>query len=253
MTCTSAIPLTVLIADDDPSTRRVLETRLAMKGFAVTAVCDGLQAVDAFRLVEPHVVVLDVMMPELDGFGVVERLRAVSDVPIILLTSLGDISARVTGLQLGADDYMVKPFSPKELEARIHCLLRRSHRRDAHSTGGPSSRPGQMITVGELRIDLLRRQVHRAQERIRLTGMEFSLLELLLSRAGEAIPRTEMLEKLWGYTPERLNDRRVVDVHISRLRAKLEIDPEQPELIQTARGMGYLFQRLVPTELSAAC
>lgn len=251
MTCTAATPWTVLIADDDPSTRRVLETRLAMKGFAVTAVCDGLQAVDAFRLVEPHVVVLDVMMPELDGFGVVERMRAVSDVPIILLTSLGDISARVTGLQLGADDYMVKPFSPKELEARIHCLLRRSHRDDASRTGC-SSRPGQMVAVGELRIDLLRRQVHRAQERIRLTGMEFNLLELLLSRAGEAISRTELLEKLWGYTPERLNDRRVVDVHISRLRAKLEINPEQPELIQTARGMGYLFQRLMPSELAAA-
>jgi OmpR family response regulator RpaB len=251
MTCTAATLWTVLIADDDLSTRRVLETRLAMKGFAVTAVSDGLQAVDAFRLVDPDVVVLDVMMPELDGFGVLERLRGVSDVPIILLTALGDISHRVTGLELGADDYMVKPFSPKELEARIHCLLRRRHRGEAHSSG-PSSRPGQMIRVGELRIDLLRRQVHRTQERIRLTEMEFNLLELLLSRAGEAIPRTELLEKLWGYTPERLNDRRVVDVHISRLRAKLELDPEQPELIQTARGMGYLFQRLAPSELGAA-
>jgi OmpR family response regulator RpaB len=244
-------PLKVLVADDDFSTLRVLETRLAMQGFAVTAVSSGLQAVDSFRSVEPDVVVLDVMMPELDGFGVLERLRAVSDVPIILLTALGDVSDRVTGLQLGADDYMVKPFSPKELEARIRCLLRRSQRSDSAATSA-SVRHGQAITVGELRIDVVRRQVHRAQERIRLTGMEFSLLELLLSRAGEAIPRTELLERLWGYAPERLNDRRVVDVHISRLRAKLEVDPEHPELIQTARGMGYLFQRLVPSELVAA-
>lgn len=250
MTSSSPATLKVLIADDDPSTLRVLEMRLSMKGFAVTAVSDGLKAVDAFRVVDPDVVVLDVMMPELDGFGVVERLRAVSDVPIILLTALGDVSDRVTGLTLGADDYMVKPFSPKELEARIHCLLRRSQRADSNSN---SHRTGHTIAIGELRIDLVRRQVARSGERIRLTGMEFNLLELLLSRAGEAIARAELLERLWGYTPERLNDRRVVDVHVSRLRAKLELDPEQPELIQTARGMGYLFQRLTPSELSAAC
>jgi len=242
----------VLVADDDANTLRVLETRLAMQGFAVTAVGSGLQAVEAFRCVEPDVVVLDVMLPDLDGFGVVERLRAVSAVPIILLTALGDVSDRVTGLQLGADDYMVKPFSPKELEARIRCLLRRSHRHDSH-TAGSGLRLGPVISVGTLRIDVVRRQVHRAQERIRLTGMEFSLLELLISHAGTALSRTELLERLWGYTPERLNDRRVVDVHISRLRAKLEVDPEHPELIQTARGMGYLFQRLVPDQQVAAC
>lgn len=222
-----------------------------MRGFAVSTVSDGLAAIDAFRTMDPEVVVLDVMMPGLDGFGVVERIRAVSEVPIILLTALGDVSDRVTGLQLGADDYMVKPFSPKELEARIHCLLRRSPRR-SDAVGNSIARPEAVLSVGDLRIDVVRRQVHRGSERLRLTGMEFSLLELLISRAGEAIPRSEMLETLWGYSPERANDRRVVDVHVSRLRAKLEVDPDHPELILTARGLGYLFQRLVPQDMAAA-
>jgi OmpR family response regulator RpaB len=244
-------PIRILVADDDPSTLRVLEMRLAMRGFAVSTVSDGLAAIDAFRTMDPEVVVLDVMMPGLDGFGVVERIRAVSEVPIILLTALGDVSDRVTGLQLGADDYMVKPFSPKELEARIHCLLRRSPRR-SDAVGNSIARPGAVLSVGDLRIDVVRRQVHRGSDRLRLTGMEFSLLELLISRAGEAIPRSEMLETLWGYSPERANDRRVVDVHVSRLRAKLEVDPDHPELILTARGLGYLFQRLVPQDMAAA-
>ena len=149
--------INILVADDDPSTRRVLEMRLGMVGFVVTAVADGMQAVEAFRSLEPDVVVLDVMMPELDGFGVLERLRAVSDVPIILLTALGEVHERVTGLQLGADDYMVKPFSPKELEARIRCLLRRSRGSGSQGRSSTSSgQQGQVITMGELRIDLVR-------------------------------------------------------------------------------------------------
>ena len=236
-------PFKILIADDDASTRRVLETRLTMQGFAVTAAANGAEALEAFRWVEPDVVILDVMMPELDGFGVVERIRAISEVPIILLTALTEVSDRVTGLQLGADDYMLKPFSPRELEARIRCLLRRSVRTGAELSSTPSA-SGSVVVIGDLHVDLIRRQVHRNQERIRLTGMEFSLLELLISRAGETIQRTDILKTIWGYAPERANDRRVVDVHVSRLRAKLELDPDQPELILTARGQGYQFQRL---------
>ena len=236
-------PFKVLIADDDASTRRVLETRLSMQGYAVTVAAHGAGALEAFRAVEPDVVILDVMMPELDGFVVVERIRAISEVPIILLTALTEVSDRVTGLQLGADDYMLKPFSPRELEARIRCLLRRSSRASGETTTlAPAA--GAVVVVGDLQVDLIRRQVHRNNERIRLTGMEFSLLELLISRGGDTIARTEILETIWGYAPERANDRRVVDVHISRLRAKLELDPDQPELILTARGQGYQFQRL---------
>ena len=240
---TVAPPLKILVADDEASIRRILETRLRMQGHEVAAAEDGAQALEIFRGFEPDVVVLDVMMPALDGFAVTERIRAQSEVPIILLTALGDVADRITGLQLGADDYMVKPFSPKELEARIRCVLRRA------SQGVPGGaviggRASGVITLGDLRVDSNKRQVFRAGERIRLTGMEFSLLELLIGRSGEPISRLDILEHVWGYKPERSSDSRVVDVHISRLRAKLEDDPDQPELILTARGMGYLFQRL---------
>jgi OmpR family response regulator RpaB len=217
-------PLNILIADDEANIRRILETRLAMQGHQVAAAQDGAEALELFRSVEPDVVVLDVMMPELDGFAVLERIRAQSEVPVIMLTALGDVADRITGLQLGADDYMVKPFSPKELEARIRCVMRRASQGQGGSSIGSAS--SNVIAVGDL------------------TGMEFHLLELLISRHGEPINRLDMLEKVWGYKPGKASDSRVVDVHISRLRAKLEEDPENPELIMTARGQGYMFQRL---------
>jgi OmpR family response regulator RpaB len=157
-----------------------------------------------------------------------------------MLTALGDVADRITGLELGADDYVVKPFSPKELEARIRSVLRRVDKN--HASGIPSS---GVIQVANIRIDTNKRQVYKGDERIRLTGMEFSLLELLVSRSGEPFSRAEILQEVWGYTPERHVDTRVVDVHISRLRAKLEEDPSNPELILTARGTGYLFQRIL--------
>ena len=180
------------------------------------------------------------MMPKLDGYGVCQELRKESDVPIVMLTALGDVADRITGLELGADDYVVKPFSPKELEARIRCVLRRIGKEGA--AGIPNS---GLIQINDIRIDTNKRQVFRGDERIRLTGMEFSLLELLVGRSGEPFSRGEILKEVWGYTPERHVDTRVVDVHISRLRSKLEDDPANPELILTARGTGYLFQRIV--------
>ena len=239
-------PLKILVADDEDNIRRILETRLVMQGHQVTLAENGAQALEAFRGFEPDVVVLDVMMPELDGFAVTERIRAQSEVPIILLTALGDVADRITGLQLGADDYMVKPFSPKELEARIRCVMRRVSYGQSNGVTGPG-RTAHVVVVGNLSIDFNKRQAHRGEDRIRLTGMEFNLLELLISRSGEPISRLDMLEKVWGYKPERSSDSRVVDVHISRLRAKLEDDPENPELILTARGMGYMFQRIHQT------
>jgi OmpR family response regulator RpaB len=242
MSDTAQSPLKILIADDEANIRRILETRLAMQGHSVAAAKDGAEALELFRSVEPDVVVLDVMMPELDGFAVLERIRAQSEVPIILLTALGDVADRITGLQLGADDYMVKPFSPKELEARIRCVMRRANQSQGGSGVGSAS--SNVIAIGDLSVDFNRRQAFRCGERIRLTGMEFHLLELLISRHGEPINRLDMLEKVWGYKPGKASDSRVVDVHISRLRAKLEVDPENPELIMTARGQGYMFQRL---------
>ena len=234
----------ILVVDDEASIRRILETRLSMIGYDVVTAADGEEALETFRNAYPDLVVLDVMMPKLDGYGVCQELRKESDVPIIMLTALGDVADRITGLELGADDYVVKPFSPKELEARIRSVLRRVEK--TGTLGIPSS---GVIQINTIRIDTNRRQVYKGDERVRLTGMEFSLLELLVSRSGEAFSRTEILQEVWGYTPERYEDTRVVDVHISRLRAKLEDDQSNPELILTARGTGYLFQRIMePSE-----
>ncbi len=230
----------ILVVDDEASIRRILETRLSMIGYDVVTASDGEEALTIFRNEDPDLVVLDVMMPKLDGYGVCQELRKESDIPIIMLTALGDVADRITGLELGADDYVVKPFSPKELEARIRSVLRRVEKSQA--AGIPSS---GVIHVNDLRIDTNKRQVYKRDDRIRLTGMEFSLLELLVSRSGEPFSRSEILQEVWGYTPERHVDTRVVDVHISRLRAKLEDDPSNPELILTARGTGYLFQRII--------
>ncbi|MFP4133927.1 MAG: response regulator transcription factor RpaB [Halothece sp.] len=230
----------ILVVDDEASIRRILETRLSMIGYEVVTAADGEEAIATFNENQPDLVVLDVMMPKLDGYGVCQELRKESDIPIIMLTALGDVADRITGLELGADDYVVKPFSPKELEARIRSVLRRVDKEGL--SGIPSS---GVIQVGSIRIDTNRRQVYKGDERIRLTGMEFSLLELMVGRSGEAFSRSEILQEVWGYTPERHVDTRVVDVHISRLRAKLEDDPSNPELILTARGTGYMFQRVM--------
>jgi two-component system, OmpR family, response regulator RpaB len=224
----------ILVVDDEASIRRILETRLSMIGYSVITAADGEEALETFHKERPDLVVLDVMMPKLDGYGVCQELRKESDVPIIMLTALGDVADRITGLELGADDYVVKPFSPKELEARIRSVLRRVDRDGA--SGIPSS---GLIAVGDLKIDTNKRQVYKQNERVRLT-------ELLVSRSGEAFSRSEILREVWGYEPERHVDTRVVDVHISRLRSKLEEDPSNPELILTARGTGYLFQRITP-------
>ena len=233
----------ILLADDEASIRRILETRLKMAGYDVYTAADGEEAVNAFNKYNPDLVVLDVMMPKMDGYGVTREIRRNADVPIIILTALGDVSERITGLELGADDYVIKPFSPKELEARVKAVLRRTNSREMSvSAGGKVTK--NVITTGNIKIDTARRQVFRKNERIRLTGMEFSLLELLVNNSGQAFSRNEILQHVWAYPPDHRIDTRVVDVHISRLRSKLETDPANPELILTARGIGYMFQRI---------
>ena len=233
----------ILVADDEASIRRILETRLKMVGYDVVVAEDGEEAISAFNKTNPDLVVLDVMMPKVDGYGVTREIRRTSDVPIIILTALGDVSERITGLELGADDYVIKPFSPKELEARGKAVLRRTNNHESvGTTTGKATK--NVITTGNIKIDTARRQVFRKNERIRLTGMEFSLLELLVNNSGQAYSRNEILQHVWAYPPDHRIDTRVVDVHISRLRSKLETDPANPELILTARGIGYMFQRI---------
>ena len=232
----------ILVADDEASIRRILETRLKMQGYEVVTAEDGEEAVEVYNKTNPDLVILDVMMPKMDGYGVTREIRRTSDVPIIILTALGDVSERITGLELGADDYVIKPFSPKELEARVKAVLRRTNAKESSAPAGKATK--NVITTGSIKIDTARRQVYRKNERIRLTGMEFSLLELLVNNSGQAYSRNEILQHVWAYPPDHRIDTRVVDVHISRLRSKLETDPTNPELILTARGIGYMFQRI---------
>ena len=232
----------ILVVDDEPNVCQILETRLRMVGYEVATAADGLAGLKTFGEVNPDLVILDLMLPQLDGYGVCEKLRSRTSIPILMLSAIDEVSQKIACLQLGADDFMVKPFSPKELIARIACLLRR---RVGKAQGRVQEIPANnLLVAGDLRIDSNRRKVYRGDEQIRLTELELSLLEVLVQNAGRPIDRIEILRHIWGYSPERLSETRVVDVHVSRLRCKIEMDPENPELILTCRGTGYMFQRL---------
>lgn len=230
----------ILVVDDEINIRRILETRLSIVGYTVITAADGEQALLLYKKEMPDLIILDVMIPKIDGYGVCQEIRKESEIPIIMLTALSDVTDKITGLELGADDYLVKPFSPKELEARVKSILRRVEKSPIHQLNNNLG----ILAIGNIKIDSNRRQVYKHNEKIRLTGMEFSLLELLISKSGEPFSRASILQEVWGYTPERHVDTRVVDVHISRLRSKLEEDPSNPDLILTARGTGYLFQKI---------
>nr|UNJ15619.1 regulatory component of sensory transduction system [Cyanidiaceae sp.] len=235
----------LLIVDDENSIRKILQTRLTLLGYSVSTACNGEEALKIFTTNPIDLIVLDIMMPKLDGYGVCQEIRKESNIPIIMLTALGDVLDKVTGLELGADDYVIKPFSPRELEARIQSILRRIQTRNARIK---PYNDVNLFKIGSLNIDLEKKQIYKNHELIRLTEMEFSLLELLISQSGKAFSRSKILKEVWGYKSskhESIADTRIVDVHISRLRAKLEDDPTNPGLILTARGTGYLCRKLI--------
>ncbi len=229
----------ILVVDDEAAVRRILTMRLSMAGYQVIVASDGEEALEVYEAEVPDLIVLDVMLPKLDGYGVCRQLRKDSNVPIIMLSALGTIADRIAGLDIGADDYLAKPFSPKELEARIACILRRV---DSSVNAAPSQQG--ILSIGRIEIDTNRRQVFREGQRVPLTYTEFSLLEMLFRQPGQVVPRAEILQELWGYPPRRAADLRVVDVYVARLRSKLEPDPRNPELIITVRGTGYTSQRV---------
>jgi OmpR family response regulator RpaB len=233
----------ILVIDDEASIRQIVETRLKLAGYDVITAADGVEALEQASTHQPDLIVLDIMMPKLDGFEVCRELRKNMTTPIIMLTAKGDITDRIAALELGADDYVVKPFSPRELEARIKAVLRRTHTDQAKQT---------VINVDKLTIDTGKRQVLKSGEKVKLTEMEFNLLELLATNPGRAYSRSEILHQVWGYRLSQYSDTRVVDVHISRLRSKLEDDPSSPELILTARGTGYMFQNYSPSSSPAS-
>jgi len=228
----------LLIVDNEATIRQVLATRFTILGYRVFLASNGKSALNLFKVEQPDLIILELILPKLDGFEVCRKIRETSQVPIIILSGLGGVSDRVLGLNLGADDYVTKPFSPKELEARIRAVFRRFKPISQNSAHPQQDR----FSVGPLIIDLKKRIVLKNSTKIQLTGIEFHLLELLLTNPGKSFSRTTILDNVWGYTPERYVDTRVVDVHISRLRGKLEDDPRNPNFFLTVRGLGYKFQ-----------
>ena len=232
---------TILVAEDDSRTRKALTDSLQRAGYVVITAADGQEALDRFNEAADSVdlVVLDVLMPRLDGFQVCQRLREISDVPIIMATVLGSSADRIVGLDMGANDYIVKPFSTKELIARIRSILRRTHRKSARAD--PPAPTQNVLRIGPLTIDPNTRKVYRGTHHLRLTEIEFRLIELLASRPGHIFSRGEILESLWGYDADSAADTKTVDVHISRLRIKLNDHTADPKFIVTIRGRGYMF------------
>lgn len=223
----------VLVVDDEPMVREVVSNYLQRDGFSVQSVGDGGAAIDAINASQPDLVVLDVMLPTVDGLTVLRRLREHSDVPVILLTARGGEADRVLGLELGADDYVPKPFSPRELAARVRSVLRR--------TAPTATSELSVQEFGDLVVDPVKRLVTRAGEEVALTRREFELLVFMTSSPGQVFSRAQLLENVWDSSVE-WQDPATVTVHVRRLRQKLESDPENPERIVTVWGVGYRFQ-----------
>jgi two-component system response regulator MtrA len=215
-----------LVVDDDTALAEMIGIVLDSEGYDPSFCSDGALAVAKFRDEEPDLVLLDVMLPGMDGIEICEAIRAESGVPIIMLTAKSDTTDVVRGLEAGADDYIVKPFDPKELVARIKTRLRAT-----------TSEPSEVIKVGDLTMNLAAHEVMRGDTSINLTPLEFDLLHTLAAKPNRVFTREELLEQVWGYRFKA--DTRLVNVHVQRLRAKVEIDPDQPKIVQTVRGVGY--------------
>jgi two-component system response regulator ResD len=221
----------VLVVDDEPIVREVVVRYLENAGFETLEAGDGLEAREVLEREAPSAVVLDVMMPRLDGLELCRWIRARSDVPVIMLTALGEEADRIVGLELGADDYVTKPFSPRELAVRVKAVLRRA------TVGAPKA---ERLEVGDLEIDGATREVRKARSPLRLTAMEFDLLWFLASHPRRVFSRAQLMDAVWGY--QASFDTGTLTVHIRRLREKIEDDPSSPRHLQTVWGVGYRFE-----------
>lgn len=222
----------VLVVDDEKTLVKALKFNLEKEGFRVEEAYNGEEALKKVAEVEPDIIVLDLMLPGLDGFEVCRQIRKKLEIPIIMLTARGEDIDKVLGLELGADDYLTKPFNPRELVARIKAILRRSAAREEGVR--------KHIQIGNLQIDLLQHRVRIHDSEIDLTSKEFALLSFLATNAGRVYSREQLLEQVWGYN--YYGDARTVDVHIRHLREKIEEDPSNPERVITVWGTGYKFR-----------
>ena len=220
----------MLLVEDDRTVADVVVQYLSKSGFGVTHVSDGVTAVSAARAVEPDILVLDLMLPGIDGLEVCRQVRAEQDVPIVMLTALGAESDRVLGLEVGADDYITKPFSPRELVLRVQSVLRRS------ASTPTTDRRAATLRDGDLEVDTVARQASRDGRPLTLTTREFDLLAFLLTNPGQAFSRADLLDKVWGWS---FGDQSTVTVHVRRLREKVEPTPAEPRRLVTVWGLGY--------------
>ncbi len=229
----------VLVVDDEPTVREVVATYLARDGFEVRQLADGGRVMEAIEQFDPHLVVLDVMLPVRSGLDVLRELRSRSDLPVILLTARSDETDRVLGLELGSDDYLVKPFSPRELTARVRSVLRRTM---AHATASSAGRTAQVtLQFGPLVIDRAAREISVDGTIVSLTAKEFDLLAHLAAHPRQVFSRAQLLNAVWDSDPA-FQDPATVTVHVGRLRSKIEADPEHPRWIVTVFGVGYRFE-----------
>jgi len=221
----------ILVVDDEPLITESLEYSLKQEGFQVVVAHDGLTALQASHDEKPDMIVLDIMLPGMDGWEVCRRLRQESTVPIIMLTARGQEIDRVLGLELGADDYLPKPFSFRELLARIRAVFRRMAFEEAPKA--------EQVRIGDVLLDLAAHKVYKQDQELSVTQKEYDLLHALMIQAGRVVSRAELLDQVWGV--DWLGDTRTLDVHVRWLREKVEEDPGQPRYIQTVRGVGYRF------------
>jgi DNA-binding response OmpR family regulator len=232
----------VLVADDDPQILRLVERNLELEGYEVVTAVNGQEALESIEARVFDLAILDVMMPKLDGFSVTERVRQFSSVPIVILTARGQDQDKIRGLDLGADDYLTKPFSVEELLARVRSVLRRS--RFSVSQDGPGARA--VVTIGDLTIDFAQRRVIRNHHDLELTPIEYRLLAYLAQNAGRVITQDLLLEHVWG--EEYAGESHLLQVNMNRLRRKIEADPAQPRLLVTKMGVGYMLNAQVASQ-----
>ena len=225
----------VLVVDDEPSFVEALKVGLIQEGFQVDVAEDGLMALELFKTLKPDLILLDVMLPKMSGFDVCREIRSKSRVPIVMVTARGEEIDTVVGLEVGADDYITKPYRLREVVARMRSLLRRSN----WSDDTEASNEGRKIMVGDIRVDTDKYQVEVRNEIVDFPLKEFELLLLLLENAGKVLTRDVLIDRVWGF--DYVGDTKTLDVHIKRLRSKVEKDPSKPMLIITVRGVGYKF------------
>ncbi len=231
----SSTEMTILVAEDEESFVEALELGLTREGFTVEVARDGQEAVDKFEMIQPDLILLDLMLPKMSGIDVCRTIRASSQVPIIMVTAKSTEIDTVVGLEVGADDYVTKPYSMRELVARIRAVLRRHQGEEM-----PAAPRDRTLKRGEVFLDPERHEVSVRNKLVKLPLKEFELLELLMNNAGKVLTRDMIIDRIWGAYYS--GDTKTLDVHVKRLRSKIERDPSSPKLITTIRGLGYRFE-----------